>query len=324
MPRLFLCTGERLIRLERRDGSCESESSLKGTGARCRAVDPATAGRLLAGTRGNGAFLTLDGARAWRQVDLPERDVFSVAISAADGALYAGTEPSRLFRSRDGERWEELTALQAIPSRPQWSFPPRPWTSHVRWIAPDPHRAERLLVGIELGGLMYSDDGGESFTDHRPGAQRDVHRLAWHPRAEGRAYEAAGGGAAWSRDGGVSWEPADAGRDRHYCWALAADPDDPDRWYLSAAPGARQAHGGGPAQARLYRWHGEGPWEPLEDGLPRPLDSMPYALVASPDGVFAGLADGRIFHSSDRGDSWAELPVRVGSITAMEVSPAPR
>ena len=171
---------------------------------------------------------------------------------------------------------------------------------------------------------MYSDDGGQSFADHRPGAQRDVHSLAWHPRAEGRAYEAAGGGAAWSRDGGRSWEPADAGRDRHYCWALAADPDDPDRWYVSAAPGPRQAHGGGPAQARLHRWQREGPWEPIQDGLPSPLDSMPYALATVPDGaLFAGLADGRILHSADRGDRWAELPVRVGSVMAMAVAPEP-
>ena len=77
------------------------------------------------------------GGDTFEDVPLPEPDVFSVAVSAADGAVYAGTEPSRLFRSRDGgESWEELVALQEIPSRPDWSFPPRPWTSHVRWIAP--------------------------------------------------------------------------------------------------------------------------------------------------------------------------------------------
>ena len=98
--------------------------------------------------------------------------MFSLAVSAADGAVYAGTEPSRLFRSEDqGESWRELEALLELPSRPTWSFPPRPWTSHVRWIAPSPHDADLLLVGIELGGLMRSDDGGQSWEDHRPGAQ---------------------------------------------------------------------------------------------------------------------------------------------------------
>jgi photosystem II stability/assembly factor-like uncharacterized protein len=315
MPRLLVCTGDGLARLDGTGRSWESalllEQPLRGV-----AAGP---GRLLAGGP-RGAFLSTDDGASWRRADLPETDVFSVAVGPVDGTLFAGTEPSRLFRSRDGERWDELTALQAIPSRDLWSFPPRPWTSHVRWIAPDPHRPERLLVGIELGGLMYSDDGGATFTDHRPGAERDVHTLAWHPRVEGRAYEAGGGGAAWSRDGGWSWEPADGGRAHRYCWALAVDADDPERWYVSAAYGPRQAHGGGPARAGLYRWDGAGPWEPIGAGLPRPLDSMPYALASSSAGLFAALADGRVFHSADRGDSWDELPVRVGSVVAMALA----
>ena len=114
----------------------------------------------------------------------PEPGVFSLAVSAAGGAIYAGSEPSRLFRSDDqGESWRELAGLLELPSRPTWSFPPRPWTSHVRWIAPSPHDAELILVGIELGGLMRSTDGGQTWHDHRPGAQRDVHSLAWHPQA---------------------------------------------------------------------------------------------------------------------------------------------
>jgi hypothetical protein len=315
MTRLLVCTGDGLTRLERSGSSWHTSVLLEGAPVRCVA---AARGRLLVGT-GDGALLSADDGAGWQRAELPEPDVFSVAIGP-DGTLFAGTEPSRLFRSRDGERWDELDALQSIPSRERWSFPPRPWTSHVRWIAPDPHRPERLLVGIELGGLMYSDDGGESFTDHRPGAERDVHTLAWHPRVEGRAYEAGGGGAAWSRDGGWSWDPADSGRAHRYCWALAVDPDDPERWYVSAARGPRQAHGGGPAGAGLYRWEGAGPWEAIGAGLPRPLDSMPYALAASSAGLLAGLADGRLFQSADRGESWEELPVRVDAIVAMTLA----
>ena len=314
MSSLLVCTGRGLVRLEGEDGSWRALTLLDDVPARCVA---ARDGRLLVGSR-DGAVLSPDGGATWLRADLAESDVYSVAIGP-DGTLYAGTEPSRLFRSRDGEGWDELEALQSIPSRDRWSFPPRPWTSHVRWIAPDPYRAERLLVGIELGGLMYSDDGGESFTDHRPGAERDVHILAWHPEAEDRAYEAAGGGAAWSRDGGWSWEAADSGRAHRYCWALAVDPEEPERWYVSAAHGPRQAHGGGPAAAGLYRWEGAGPWEAIGAGLPQPIDSMPYALGSSSTGLFAGLADGRLYRSADRGESWEELPERVGAVVAMAV-----
>jgi BNR/Asp-box repeat len=240
-----------------------------------------------------------------------EQGVFSLAVSAADGAVYAGCEPSRLFRSDDGgDSWRALDALLDLPSRPTWSFPPRPWTSHVRWIAPSPHDANLLLVGIELGGLMRSTDGGETWQDHRPGAQPDVHSLAWHPREQGRAYEAGGGGSAWSDDGGESWHPADDGRDRNYTWSVAPDPADPDVWFLSASTGPFAAHGGRDAQARIYRREGDGPWEEVAD----PGRAMPYALAFGPDGrLFAALSDGRILE----GGEWQELDLRGDRISEL-------
>src|ERR671922_68412 len=70
---------------------------------------------------------------------------------------------------------------------------------------------DAVYVGCRGGGLMRTDDGGASFSDHRPEAARDVHCLAWHPSASGRAYEAGGDGAAWSRDRGRRWGQAGAG-----------------------------------------------------------------------------------------------------------------
>jgi hypothetical protein len=213
-----------------------------------------------------------------------------------------------LFQSVDGgDTWRALDALLELPSRPTWSFPPRPWTSHVRWIAPSPHDADLLLVGIELGGLMRSSDGGQSWQDHRPGAQPDVHSLAWHPRVPRRAYEAGGGGAAFSTDAGETWQPADEGRDRNYTWSVAVDPDDPDCWYVSASTGPFAAHGRRDPQARIYRRLEEDLWRPLAGGLPEPLQAMPYALLATDGRLFAGLADGQIWESRDRGDSWSAL-----------------
>jgi photosystem II stability/assembly factor-like uncharacterized protein len=257
---------------------------------------------------GGGIYQTADGGATWRQLDFPQPAVFSVAVSPVDGTVYAGCEPSMLFCSTDGgASWRELDALRSIPSAPTWSFPPRPWTSHVRWIAPSPHDAQLLLVGIELGGLMRSTDAGATWSDHRPAAQRDVHALAWHPTMPGRAYEAGGGGAAWSQDGGATWRAADSGRDRHYTWGLSVDPDDPDCWYLSASYGPRQAHSAANAEAAIYRWRGTGPWRRLGGGLPDPLTSMPYALAHAAGQLYAGLADGRLFTSSDHGDSWYPL-----------------
>src|SRR5829696_7558922 len=213
---LLATTGDAFVRV----GAC---TRLHGSGAQCLALDGDT---VYVGCRGRGLKRSANGGDTFEDVSLPEADVFSVAVSAADGAVYVGTEPSRLFRSRDaGESWEEV------------------------------------LVGIELGGLMRSDDGGASFSDHRPQAARDVHCLAWHPSAPGRAYQAGGDGAACSHDGGRSWDKADAGRNRRYAWALAVDSADPDRWFVSAAPGPFRAHGSGPSDSAIYRWEGSGPWQ---------------------------------------------------------------
>ncbi len=306
MTELLAATGDGVARIVERDGEAEASISRPEGGARCLAVDPREPDTIYVGS-GSGVERSLDGGATWERTAL-EQDVFSVALSSADGVVYAGCEPSSLFRSSDrGRSWRELEKLRELPSAPTWSFPPRPWTSHVRWVAPSPHDPDRLIVGIELGGLMLSEDGGRSWHDHRAGAQPDVHALAWHPVVEGRAYEAGGGGAAWSRDGGRTFEPADAGRDRHYTWALAVDPEDPDRWYVSASTGPFSAHGQDGAEAMVYCWEGTGPWRALDIGLATPLDSMPYALAASGARLYAGFRDGSVFASSDRGASWRRL-----------------
>ena len=301
VARLYVATGDSVARLVEAD-DWAVELSLVGSGAQCLAVDPTNRDVVYAGLREGGVRRSPDGGATWSDCALPVPKVFSLAVGP-DGAVYAGTEPSALYRSDDGgASWRELASLLDLPSQPTWSFPPRPWTSHVRWIAPSPHDPNLLLVGIELGGLMRSTDGGETWHDHRPGAQRDVHSLAWHPTAAGLAYEAGGGGAAWSDDGGDTWQPADDGRDRHYTWSVAVDPDDPALWYVSASTGPFAAHGRGDAQARIYRRHGQG-WAALEGGLPDPL-AMPYALVAHDGGIYAGLANGELWESRDRGDTW--------------------
>ena len=306
--KLYIATGDGVVRVESEDGSWRAKRVLALEGVHCLALDPQQPDTVYAGSEANGVWKSDDGGHTWWDADLPEPAALSLAVSPADGAVYAGCEPSKIFRSADGgDSWRELAGLRSIPSAPTWKFPPKPWTSHVRWIAPNPHDAALLLAGIELGGVMRSEDGGQTWEDHRPGAQRDCHALAWHPSAGGRAYEAGGGGAAWSRDGGRTWQAADAGRDRHYTWALAVDPSEPDCWYVSASPGPGPAHYSSDAEAFIYRWRGDGPWQPLAGGLPQPLDSMIYALATAPGHLFAGLRDGRLYVSRDGGDSWEGL-----------------
>jgi hypothetical protein len=178
------------------DGSVET--GLDGRGARCLALDPKDPDTLYVGTSDEGIYKSEDGGGTWEKLSGIEHPrVTAVAVSPTDGVVYAGTEPSALFVSRDGGgSWRELEGMGNLPSAPTWSFPPRPWTSHVRAIAlsySDPHL---VVAGIELGGVVRSADGGETWQDQRPGAQADCHSLFAHPGAPELLYEAGGGGFA--------------------------------------------------------------------------------------------------------------------------------
>jgi hypothetical protein len=96
---------------------------------------------------------------------------------------------------------------------------------------------------------------------------------------------------------------------------LAVDAADPDRWFVSAAPGPFEAHGSRPSDSAIYRWEGSGPWQAIEG----PLDSHVYALATGRGQLFAGLGDGTLLESDDDGESWSELGERIGGITALAV-----
>lgn len=317
MSRIYLAGNGALAVLSPAPGAWTAEQRLEGKDCRCLAVDPHDPARVYCGTFTEGVFRSDDGGESWRPVGaaLPHQAVTALAVSPLEeaqgnGVLWTGTEPSALFRSENGgESWRELTGLQEIPSKPEWSFPPRPWTHHVRWIEPDPNVAERIYVGIELGGVMRSVDGGASWEDHKPGAQPDCHTLRTHPLAPGAVWESAGGGFAESHDGGETWGGHDEGLTDRYLWGLAVDPGDPGTLVVSSSPGARAAHTEGRAEAALFRREGGGAWQRVRDGLPKAEGTRAYVLACDPaePGVFFAASGRSVWRSEPGGARWSKL-----------------
>jgi photosystem II stability/assembly factor-like uncharacterized protein len=332
--RIFVVTGDEVVRLTLTGTRADDVRTVLTVPApRCVAVDPHDPDRVYVGTFDDGLYATDDGGETWRESwgGVDDRRVMSVAVSRSHrvsgvSAVYAGTEPSNLYRSEDGGKtWQLLPALRRLPSEPRWSFPPRPWTHHVSTIALHPADPDGLAVGIELGGVMRSSDGGRTWVDHNPQAHSDAHQLITHPLAAERLYEVAGQGIAVSPDRGQSWRRLDDGLDRHYAWATAADPADPDLWYASVSRSPSAAHGHGDGQARLLRSRGNG-WERIDSWGEEPaLRRMPYALAALPEQpgrLLVGLRGGSMLVTGDAGESWSRLEPGLPDVVALAAAQA--
>jgi len=334
--RLYAATGDAIAQIESLGGETVDVSlNLEGRGVMCVAVDSHDPQRIFAGTFDRGIYRSRDGGDVWESVGsgMADARVLSIAISPCDrvngrSVVFAGTEPSMLFRSEDdGDTWQPSPSLVELPSVLTWSFPPRPYTHHVRWIGLHPTNPATIYAGIELGGVMVTRDGGATWEDRKPGSQHDAHAIATHPAAPDRVYEAAGGGVAFSADAGATWRPADEGMDRNYAWGLAIDAVDPDLWYVSASHGASTAHrNNGDAEGILYRKRGDAPWEALGghgSGLEHPLSYMPYALVAPrgrPMELVAGLQNGNLLLTEDAGQTWRMVSTGLDSLLAQSES----
>ena len=325
----LLSTTGRGLRLATRNanGQWAVENLLDGQEITCLASDPVHIGGIYAGTRGQGVLFSRDYGRTWSPAGLSGQTIKAISASRVDpGAVYAGTKPALIYVSHDqGQHWEELASFRKIFSRRFWFSPAEsPFSAYVQGIALSPTDQNVVIAGIEAGAVVRSTDGGKTWEDHCKGALRDCHTITYHVSNGAWAYEAggSGAGAAISGDGGHTWVQTRAGLDRHYGWACAADPDNPEVWYISASPGPFKAHGDKDAQAFIFRSVSGAPWEKLGGGLPQPLNHMPYALLTDPGApghLYAGLSNGDVWFSSDYGNAWEQLPFNLGSIQRMSI-----
>jgi len=324
-------TGNSLARASNVNGQWSVEFLLADQDVRCLAADPLNPNVVYAGTQGNGVLRSTDRGHTWGSAGLAGRVVKSLAVSKVEpGVVYAGTKPPALFVLREahdgGANWNEIEPFRRICSW-WWRSPTESdLGAYIQGIALSPTDPKVIVVGIEAGAVVRTEDGSQTWEGHRPGALRDCHSITFHATNSDWVYEAGGTGvgAAFSRDAGKTWRQPREGLDRHYGWACAADPARPEVWYVSASPMfARSqffvpaAHVDGEASAYIFRSAGGAPWQKLSGGLPQPLNYMAYALLtdpAAPGHLYAGLSNGDVWHSTNHGDTWAQLPFNLKGI----------
>jgi len=305
--------------IARRADTWTVDEHLSGRSPGCVAVDFGDPTRVYCGTAGANLFRSRDSGRNWEPVGpgIEHGTVTAVAVSRAEqadgfGIVYAGTEPSAVFRSdTGGDSWADLVGLRALPSADTWSFPPRPHTHHVRWIEADVSVPDRVFVAIEAGALVRTFDGGRTWRDRVRGAPYDTHTAATHPLAPGRIYSAAGDGYFESTDAGDSWQSLEDGLKHHYLVSVAGDPADPDTVIVSATAGPGSAYSPRSAEAYVYRKVGSERWEQAMSGLPQAKGTTAsrFATHADEPGVIYAANNRGLFRSDNAGRSWKALDV---------------
>jgi photosystem II stability/assembly factor-like uncharacterized protein len=272
-------------------------------------------GVLFAATHGVGMARSDDHGETWRWINqgLGQFDLWSARVVELNGRerVYAGSMPAHLFVSDDGESWRELPALRRVPSVPQWFFPPPPHLGHVKEIV---GHERRLIVGIEVGALLVSDDEGETFTElpvSHDVREVDMHHVAVHPAMPDRIIVSNGlGGMMTSEDRGRTWRRGPSAPGLDYPDPLVMHPDDPNLLFVAGAVGwPTHWYKIGRARTKIARTRDGGQtWERLLGGLPDGQRAIFSAMtIEAWDGgfaIYAGDSDGQLFESRDGGDHW--------------------
>lgn len=180
---------------------------------------------------------------------------------------------------------------------------------------------ERLLIGIEEGGVLVSRVGGRTFEDRSHGVDEDLHLIQVAPDNPDHLFAMTGGGLFRSRDGDHRWEKLENGLERWYVVPLAfvsANPDILCAGAGNAPPPAWRTRG---ADAAIY-WSEDGgeSWR-IANG-PFPLRGMLSSILAdtrNPDQLFAGTTDGTLISSTDRGQHWKVEAEKLPRIEEMVV-----
>lgn len=243
--------------------------------------------------------------------------------AAEPDVVYAGTQPSALFRSEDrGETFELVRSLWDHPHRPQWGAGYGGQAIHT--IVPHPSDGDRVLVAMSTGGVYRTTDGGTSWDpantgikayflpDPRPEFGQCVHKVASHPAAPDRFFAQNHHGVYRSDDGGGTWESIAEGLPSDFGFPVVVHPRRPDTAYIFplVADGERIPPN---AQARVWRTADAGAtWRELGEGLPDAFFAavMRDAMCSDggdPAGIYFGARDGSVFASRDEGEHWEQI-----------------
>jgi photosystem II stability/assembly factor-like uncharacterized protein len=290
------------------------------------------------------AFLKSETGEKGRIVD----HTFHLAHGSAEekGVWYAGTSPPGLFRSEDGGKtWEGVSGFNDHLMRSSWTGPDEdgiPDGPILHSIQIDPRDPNHLYIGLSIGGVFESRDGGSDWSPLNRGVQADFlpdpdaeyghdpHCVKLHPLRPDLLYQQNHCGIYRIERPGKTWvrigrnmpkKVGDIG------FPIVLHPRDPQTAWVFPMDGTtvwpRTSPGGRPA-AYVTR-DGGGRWKRQDRGLPpaRAWWTVKRQAMTSdgrePLGLYFGTTSGEVWGSRDEGEGWKNLAAHLPEIYSIDV-----
>lgn len=288
-----------------------------------------------------------DGGASWTEIGVPalpkekESDkpldmIWTLAVGAEPGVLWAGTLPAALFRSADrGASWELVRGLWDVPERASWMGGGYD-DPGLHSIVIHPRDPRRMAIAISTGGVWLSGDGGGTWrlggrglrAEYMPPAQafepgvQDVHLLAACAAAPEVLWAQHHNGIFRSADGGENFVEVTAAAPSRFGFAVAAHPADPaTAWFAPAVKDECRV----PVEGRLLvtrTQDGGASLESLGEGLPAggSYDLVyRHALLVDAAGtrLAMGSTTGNLWLGEDGGARWRLLSAHLPPIAAL-------
>jgi photosystem II stability/assembly factor-like uncharacterized protein len=240
--------------------------------------------------------------------------------------VWAGAQPSALFRSDDGGiNYEMVTSLWDHPHRTQWGAGFGGQAIHS--IQPHPTDPERILVAMSTGGVYRSTDGGKSWDASNSGIQATflpeeqrypefgqcVHKISRDAENPERVYAQNHNGVYRSDNDGQTWNPIHEGLPSWFGFPIVAHPHRGGTVWNFPLRGEGDRYPIGD-KCQVFRttdagatWHSQSAGLPETPFYPVVLRDALCVDNGDPTGVYFGSRTGEVFASGDEGESWTQV-----------------
>lgn len=256
------------------------------------------------------------------------------------GVVYAGAEPTALFRSDDGgETFAHVEGLWTHPHRKDWW--PGGGGQCLHTVLPHPSEPDELLVAMSTGGVYRSTDAGATWNPANrgigapflPGDEPEfgqcVHKVARHPDRPNQLFAQNHGGVYRSDDAGERWVSIADGLPGDFGFPMVANPDRPGSVFVFPLV-ADVCRLPPENKCRVYRTDDAGAtWRELSDGLPAGphyggvLRDAMCADDSDPAGVYFGNRNGEVYASRNSGESWQSMAAHLPSVLCVRAAVLP-